>query len=219
MRLAQAPAGWPASLCADRPCAALASRSQVDFGEDAGVALDVSKKLLCLYDKFDVTSGADTSPKAEILTPGLIAACMQTICPCGSKLMFRIRDAGAEEDLWHIRTPEVCCSLALCGCNCSVRPAGKPRLPSGILCRSCPRQPRISLPLPRSAVQLLPHREHSSIAGPPLKCVMAMSSPSRRGGGDSLARRRQRCAPARAPRSRAALLSFSRRSPRSAPSQ
>lgn len=87
---------------------------QIDFGSDAGLALDVSKKILCLYNKYDVTSGGDSAPKAEILEPGLITMIMQTIMPCGSQLVYRIRDTDSDEDLWHIRTPEACCHIACC---------------------------------------------------------------------------------------------------------
>ncbi|KAA0156375.1 hypothetical protein FNF27_00922 [Cafeteria roenbergensis] len=91
---------------------------KIDFGSDAGLALDVSKKILCLYNKYDVTSGGDSAPKAEILEPGLITMIMQTIMPCGSQLVYRIRDTDSDEDLWHIRTPEACCHIACCPGPC-----------------------------------------------------------------------------------------------------
>merc|ERR1711964_110460 len=71
--------------------------------------------ILCLYNKYDVTSGGDSAPKAEILEPGLITMIMQTIMPCGSQLVYRIRDTDSDEDLWHIHTPEACCHIVLPG--------------------------------------------------------------------------------------------------------
>lgn len=89
--------------------------AKIDFGKDAGLAVDISKKLLCLYDKIDVKAGGDSeSVKAEIFHPTLCQWLTQLL-PCGSQIVYRVRQAGDDTDTWHVRTPQVCCTCA-CGC-------------------------------------------------------------------------------------------------------
>lgn len=148
---------------------------QIDFGAEAGLALDVSKKILCLYNKYDVTSGGDSAPKAEILEPGLVTMIMQTIMPCGSQLLYRIRDTDSDEDLWHIRTPEVCCHIACCPVRLHCLPYSRP---SYSLCASSkPTSPTLPWPhlcpiLLRVAVLGLPPCECLGV-----RCAIALPGP------------------------------------------
>jgi hypothetical protein len=97
------------------PC----SGSQLDFGSDAGLALDISKKLVVVCNQYDVTTGGDTGDKkAEILMPGLITSCIEALAPCGSTLKMRIRETGSDEDIWHIRSVEGCGIPCGCACPC-----------------------------------------------------------------------------------------------------
>ena len=83
--------------------------SMLDFGTDAGVALDHSKKCLVCCNQYDVTEGGpDGAVKARVLPPSLITRLTSCLAPCGSVLLLRIQDADAEEDSWHIRTEEGC---------------------------------------------------------------------------------------------------------------
>lgn len=92
----------------------------IDFGTDAGLGLDISKKLFVICNQFDITTGGPGGDKkAEILMPGLITSCIESLAPCGSRLMMRVRETGSDEDIWHIRTVE--------GCACPCLPAVSPR--------------------------------------------------------------------------------------------
>eukprot|EP00540_Astrosyne_radiata_P011246 CAMPEP_0116863914 /NCGR_PEP_ID=MMETSP0418-20121206/24512_1 /TAXON_ID=1158023 /ORGANISM="Astrosyne radiata, Strain 13vi08-1A" /LENGTH=228 /DNA_ID=CAMNT_0004499039 /DNA_START=9 /DNA_END=695 /DNA_ORIENTATION=- len=85
---------------------------KIDFGKDAGLELDVSKKILCAYNKYEVKAGGDSEAvKAEIFEPSLM------------QFLFRVRQAGEDSDTWHVRTPQVCCNICGCPCACTGCPA------------------------------------------------------------------------------------------------
>jgi hypothetical protein len=115
--------GSKVSVVSSRWCRWISSRrdwSQIDFGKDAGLELDISKKILCLYNKFEVKAGGGSdSVKAEIFTPSLMQMITQCIFPCGSQILFRIRQAGEDSDTWHVRTPQVCCTMCGVPCSCT----------------------------------------------------------------------------------------------------
>lgn len=96
-------------------------RPQLDFGGDAGLAVEGRPACCCYCEEYGITAGGKSAKKAELLLPGFCTRMLDCLAFCGSKLVLRVRDVGSTGDDWHIRTPAQCavvCSAGCCGCGC-----------------------------------------------------------------------------------------------------